>query len=121
MGENKELSKWGMAEGWARRSIVTLVSLLIIGASSYIVSKAINAPSAAEVNTMIKTEIAGSQLMTRGAQEQIDEIAKNSIGIQQKQSIMETQLGAMNSLLMQNQRSLIRVETLLEAHMEKKP
>lgn len=67
-------SKWGLAEGWARKTIVTLISLLVVGASSYLVSKAINAPSASEVNQMIDLKIQSSPIMTRGAEANISQL-----------------------------------------------
>jgi hypothetical protein len=48
--------------------------LLIIGACSFIVTKAINAPSASEVNEMIDLKIEGSPLLTRGAAGAINQL-----------------------------------------------
>lgn len=81
MGATKIVKNvWGDLRGWVKNIIMSLVGLLVISTCSYIVNRAISAPSASEVNSMIDLKIGASPLMTRGAQSALNQlILDNSI------------------------------------------
>lgn len=70
-----DTGKWRTPWTLVRKILVTLLTLAVISSVSYVVTKAINAPSASEVKEMISTGISGSALMTQGAETALTEMA----------------------------------------------
>lgn len=104
---------------WVTKLTMAIVVAGIIGWATLVTNASTTSQNENQVKAIVQEQIAGSQTLTRGAQEQIAEIAKTGTLLEQRQIAVEKQLGTMNLLLMQNQRSLVRVETLLES-MENK-
>jgi len=100
---------------WVTKLVMGIVIAGIIGWATLVTNAATTSQNASEVKVIANEQIAGSQILTRGAQKQIDDLVRATAVIEQRQISIENQLGSMNSLLLQHQRSLIRVETLLEA------